>query len=219
MAKESFIIYKSFYEPIKYLNNEQLGKLFRTIFEYQINKTENVDDDIRMAFEFFKNQFRLDDEKYKKIVERNKLNGKKGGRPKNPEEPKKPTGLFENPEEPKKADNDNENETDNKNVNINNNNINNIYELVENNFGRTLSPLEIEQIDYWLEEYEPELLKHAIKIAVLNNAKNFNYVRGILNNWKSKGIKTLNEVLEPKIEKENDEIIEIPDYDWLNEEG
>ena len=107
----------------------------------------------------------------------------------------------------------------NKDNNINNNTNNNIYELVENNFGRILSPMEIEQINYWLEEYEPELLKHAIKIAVLNNAKNFNYVRGILNNWKSKGIKTLNEVLEPKIEKENDEIIEIPDYDWLNEEG
>ena len=47
------------------------------------------------------------------IVERNKSNGSKGGRPKseNPKEPKEPTkltGLFGNPKEPTKPDNDNE---------------------------------------------------------------------------------------------------------------
>ena len=135
MGKESFIIYKSFYEPLKMLTDEQLGRLFRAIFEYQINNKEEVEDDIKMAFEFFKNQFRIDEKKYNVIVERNKRNGAKGGRPlKNKDKnPKNPVGFQKsetnpkNPMGPKKPDNenDNENENDNVNVNVTNNNINN----------------------------------------------------------------------------------------------
>lgn len=118
MNKESFLIYKSFYEPIKFFNDEQLGRLFRAIFEYQISQNENVDNDIRIAFEFFKNQFRLDNLKYEKICERNKKNGLKGGRPKkNEENPKNPMDIIK----PKKADNDNDN--DNVNEKDNDNNI------------------------------------------------------------------------------------------------
>ena len=35
--RQSFIIYKNFYEPIKHLNNTDLGKLFRAIFEYNLS--------------------------------------------------------------------------------------------------------------------------------------------------------------------------------------
>lgn len=116
MNKESFLIYKSFYEPIKYLSNEQLGRLLRAIFEYQINGNLDIDEDIKMAFEFFKNQFRIDDIKYQKKVEANRENGKKGGRPKKTQNnPKNPVGKIK----PKKADNDN----DNDNVNVNDNDI------------------------------------------------------------------------------------------------
>lgn len=118
MDKESFLIYKSFYEPIKYLSNEKLGKLFRAIFEYQINDIVYIDEDIRMAFEFFKNQFRIDDEKYQKRIEANRENGKKGGRPKKTQDNQKnPMGKIK----PKKADNDNDN--DNVNDNDNGNDI------------------------------------------------------------------------------------------------
>ena len=40
------------------------------------------------------------------------MNGEKGGRPKNPKEPKKPNGLFGNPKEPKKPDTDTDTDTD-----------------------------------------------------------------------------------------------------------
>lgn len=116
MAKESFVLYKSFYGPIEDLTDQQLGKLLRSIFQYQINGDENVDQDILMVFKFFKNQFRLDEEKYKRVVNRNKLNGSEGGRPK---KPKKATGLFENPKKPlgylgaKKPDNEKDNVNEN----------------------------------------------------------------------------------------------------------
>lgn len=200
MNKESFLIYKSFYEPIKFLDDEKLGKLFRAIFEYQINKIECQDMEIRMAFEFFKNQFRLDDEKYQKIVERNKENGKKGGRPKqNEENPKNPVGL----KKPKKADNDNDNEKDNDN-----DTTTDIYTYLENNFARTLSPIEIDKISQWLSLYENDIIKYAIELSVLNGKKTFNYVEGILKNWKGHNFNSLDEILEhEKSKNKNNKII------------
>ena len=108
--KESFVIYKAFYEPISELSDEQLGELFRCIFLYQLKGIEpNTTSQIYMAFQFFKNQFRLDDAKYLKVVNRNKINGLNGGRPKTQNNPKNPVGFSK----PKKADNDNEKDNDN----------------------------------------------------------------------------------------------------------
>lgn len=129
--KESFLLYKSFYEPIKELSDEELGQLLRVIFNFQINPNNPVGFDIKpsvkMAFEFFKNQFRLDDLKYQNIVERNRANGQKGGRPRKSEDtqdnPENPVGL----EKPKKADNDNENEKDNENDNEKENDFNTLF--------------------------------------------------------------------------------------------
>lgn len=118
-GKEGFVLYKGFWAPIEALDNDALGRLFRALYEYQLHGTIETDPDIKMAFMFFLNQFKVDEKKYQKIVERNRGNGKKGGRPKkNPDEPKKPNGLFGNPEnpknpsEPKKADKDKDKDKD-----------------------------------------------------------------------------------------------------------
>ena len=76
-SSESFLIYKSFYAPISKMSNEQLGRLFRAIFEYQINGREDVDDDLQMAFGFFINQFWIDEQKYQVKVEKLKNNANK----------------------------------------------------------------------------------------------------------------------------------------------
>ena len=81
MGKESFIIYSSFYKPISILSDKQLGRLFRAIFSYQLGEVVNVEDDIRMAFEFFKNQFEIDESKYQAKIMRDIENGRKGGNP------------------------------------------------------------------------------------------------------------------------------------------
>jgi hypothetical protein len=79
MNKEGFVIYKSFYKPISRLSDKQLGRLFRAIFEYNISGVVSVEGDIEMAFEFFKNQFDIDEGKYQSKVERNRENGRRGG--------------------------------------------------------------------------------------------------------------------------------------------
>jgi len=117
--KESFLIYKSLYGPLKTLSLEEKGLLFEAIFTYQI---EGVVPDLppvlNMAFQFVKDQFDRDDNKYNEKCERNHRNGSKGGRPgdetnnpENPAKPNKPTGLKStqsnptnpfNPTKPKK---------------------------------------------------------------------------------------------------------------------
>lgn len=80
--KDSFIIYTSFYEPIKSLSDKQLGRIFRALFDYRLENEVQVEDDIKMAFLFFKNQMDIDERKYNNKVETNKQNGSKGGAPK-----------------------------------------------------------------------------------------------------------------------------------------
>ena len=117
-TRPSFLIYKSFYKPIKILSNEDKGKLFKAIFEYQTQDFDGseqvIEPEIQMAFEFFKNQFELDNKKWKKQVKAQSANGKKGGRPKKssrsgkqlenkPTEPKETHGFLGNPTKPKKG--------------------------------------------------------------------------------------------------------------------
>ena len=142
MAKNSFVIYHNYRDTLEDLTNEQVGELFRAIFDYEIDKKEpNFNGELKIAFRFIKKDLDLNSDKYESICERNRMNGLKGGRPKNPKNPNGFSKTQENPEKPKKADNDNEydNDYDNeygydddyileskkerKNKEINNNNI------------------------------------------------------------------------------------------------
>ncbi len=100
--KKSFLLFNDLKEPIKSLSDEDAGKLFKTILEYQnggiIQEPEGM---AGVAFTFIKQQIDRSSEHYDLICERNRINGAKGGRPKNPVEPKEPSGFFGNPVEPK----------------------------------------------------------------------------------------------------------------------
>ena len=69
-----------------------------------------------------------------------------------------------------------------------------IYKYIEDNFGRFISPIEKEKLDSWLLLFPEDVLKYAIELSVLQNKKTFSYFEGILNNWKSCGYKTLQEI-------------------------
>lgn len=103
----------------------------------------------------------------------------------------------------------------------------NIYEYIEKNFGRPISPVEYEKINTWLSLYAEEIIEHAVAISVMNSKKTFNYVEGILKTWKGKNLTTLNEILEDerqfdrlKYNRNNqgkDLSEPLFDYDWLND--
>ena len=108
-----------------------------------------------------------------------------------------------------------------------NSNTTTIYEYVEQNFGRPLSPTEVQKIESWLLSYEPDIIKYAIEIATLNNKRTFNYVNGILKNWKTAGYKALQEIKDNEINKKEDKPMTkeeketmdfVNNYDWLEDE-
>ena len=80
----------------KHLTADQFGRLMSALFALDDGEDPEVDDDIALAFDFMSLQQRLDKEKYDKIVERNRKNGAKGGRPKKNKNPKNPDGYFKN---------------------------------------------------------------------------------------------------------------------------
>src|SRR5690625_362721 len=68
-----------------------------------------------------------------------------------------------------------------------------IFILFEQEFGRPLSPFEIETINAWLDEDDmsPALIKAALRESVLMGKLNFKYIDRILREWKRKGIHTV----------------------------
>lgn len=103
----------------------------------------------------------------------------------------------------------------------------NIFEIVEKEFGRTLSPIEYEIIKAWLDNgMDEELIKEAIKEATYNGVSNLRYIDKILYEWGKNGIKTVSDVVDNRNkrakarEKETSDvdIDEIVDWDWFDDE-
>lgn len=101
----------------------------------------------------------------------------------------------------------------------------NIYNLFENEFGRTLSPMEYEIINSWINnDYSEEIIKLALMEATYNGVSNLRYIDKIIYEWGKKGIKTKEDVLNNRKQFKNNKSEQKPnsklfDYDWLNDES
>ncbi len=73
-----------------------------------------------------------------------------------------------------------------------------VCQAFEKEFGRLLSPMEIEQVNLWLDDSDgrPELILEALKRAVLLGKHNFKYIDSILLEWQKNNLKTITDVLE-----------------------
>ena len=91
-----------------------------------------------------------------------------------------------------------------------------IYEVIETELGRTLSPIECETISGWLNSnISEELIKEALKEAILNGVHNLKYIDRILFEWNKKGYKKASDV--KKKTKKDIPSKELFEYDWLDE--
>ena len=68
-----------------------------------------------------------------------------------------------------------------------------LFTFIENNFGRTLNPIEYEEVSK-LEDNE--LTRYAIRQAILNNAYSLKYIKSILKNYEAKNITTVQQAQE-----------------------
>lgn len=112
---------------------------------------------------------------------------------------------------------------------VNNNKVedSNIFEIVEKEFGRTLSPIEYEIIKAWLDnQFSEDLIKEAIKEATFNGVSNLRYIDKILYEWGKNGINTVKDVEESRKKratKKKDELaddidLEMVDWNWFDED-
>ncbi|HLG27572.1 MAG TPA: DnaD domain-containing protein [Paenisporosarcina sp.] len=71
-----------------------------------------------------------------------------------------------------------------------------IFRLFEQEFGRLLSPMESETIGMWIDQDQqsPELIRAALKEAVLAQKMSLRYIDRILFEWKKKNVKTMKDV-------------------------
>ncbi|GAB3065435.1 phage replisome organizer N-terminal domain-containing protein [Salinicoccus sesuvii] len=64
---------------------------------------------------------------------------------------------------------------------------------VELGFG-AINAFKAEQITEWLKIFEPDVVIKSLEVASNNNKATMNYVNGILNNWKQRGLTTIDKV-------------------------
>lgn len=102
-------------------------------------------------------------------------------------------------------------ENRNKDIDIDNIVVVDIFSYIEENFGYTISPTTYQNIIDWQKVFNDDIIKYAIDKSCNANARNWNYVDGILKSWKSKGFKTLEECKNEKIKNNKPP-------EWLNKE-
>jgi hypothetical protein len=100
--KKSFVAYCDWEETFEELSDEEAGKLVKHLFKYVNDKNPETSDKLtKMCFIPIKQSLKRDLKKYETYIEKQSVNGRKGGRPKNPTLSEITQPLIE---EPKKAD-------------------------------------------------------------------------------------------------------------------
>lgn len=182
MARDSFIFYRSFYEAIKEVNESEQLQIYKAISIYALEQEEiELIGVAKAIFSLVKPQLDANYEKYK--------NGKQKKSKIGADNKQKKSKIGTNV-------NDNENVNENENVNDNNNagdscvdGLQDIIDFYNNNIG-IVTPYGLEVLNDYAKEMQTELVILAMKKAVEANKRTIQYIKGILNNWAKKGIKT-----------------------------
>lgn len=103
-----------------------------------------------------------------------------------------------------------------------------VFEIIEKEFGRTLSPIEIEIIKTWLDNnFSEDLIKEALKEATFNGVSNLRYIDKILYEWAKSGINTVEAVEEKRkkrksstksVDKDSDIDLDTIEWNWFDED-
>lgn len=183
MAVKSFAFYSEYYELITLLNEEEQKELSLAILNYMFeDKKPNLNAN---QMKIFKN--------LKRPLDKSKLKSKATSN-RNQNEIKIESNENQNDIKLKSNENQNKNTSDvivNVNVNVN---VNNIIKFIEDNFNRTISSYEYEQIQLLVSKYSNEIVLYAFQKTLDAGKKSLNYTKGILKNWEQDNLKTLEEI-------------------------
>ena len=84
------------------------------------------------------------------------------------------------------------------------NQLKDLVETFQQELGRLLTPFEIEDLTKTLKEdgTSADLIKEALREAVLNGKANWKYIQAILRNWRHEGIKSVAQIEAKRAERE-----------------
>lgn len=183
MARDSFIFYRSFYDAINELPKENQADTYSAIAKYALDQEETELTGISKAiFSLVKPQL---DANYKKYE-----NGKqkKSKTEANNKQKRSKTGTNVNVNV-----NENVNDNENANVNVSDSRVDGlqkIFDFYQENIG-LITPYGTEILQDYEKEMPADLIILAMKKAVESNKRTIQYIKGILNNWSKKGVKTV----------------------------
>lgn len=103
--KESMVIPRSLLTATNRLSMTEKGEVLDAIMRYGFDGEEYSGDSVVVAviFDLTKSYIDENNKRYDAVVERNRNNGKKGGRPKSTKNPEKPNKTQQNPDEPRRT--------------------------------------------------------------------------------------------------------------------
>lgn len=116
ISNKSFILHKDSLSVLNKLSDEQSGKLFKAILDYQTQNILPDDNLISIIFEPFLNQFKRDAEKYENTCQARKKAGSKGGKQKvaNASKSKQKVANLADSDSKNKSESDSKKESDNE---------------------------------------------------------------------------------------------------------
>ena len=206
--KDSYIMHCDYENHFELLTDAELGRLIRDVNNYvkngvlpQYTKEDRV---LNMAFSFMKTNIDIETEKYIKKCEKNRENGRRGGRPRNPE---KPNGFEENPQETKKADTETDTDT-------------------ETNIKKSVCDKSARAKEFYCHlgsDYKSESCFYCMKKQICPNKEStefrLNHRNETFDEWNKRHEDYREQLIEDLKSRGKDPDIELIDYDWLNEDN
>lgn len=184
-------MYFSYLEPLADLTDEEVGRVFRAILKYGVDKTiPDLSPSEKMAFSFMKTNFDRDAAAYDAKVEKKRENGKKGGAPignqnarKQPKQPKQPK------EEEEKEDEEDEEEesSSSKEEGVVLTTMTTLIEEYEGAYG-TATPVIRRSLGSYVESLGPELVSKVIEVTAQAGGQKWPYLAKSLEECKRKGM-------------------------------
>lgn len=205
MKVKSFTLYADNYELIDNLPEEAKAKVLVAISDYMFKDIEPSLNG--MSYAIFIN--------LKRILDKSKMKSKAGSKTKQNENK---TKSKQNQNEIKTKSNEEQNKNKketNQDVIVN---VNVIVNFIENNFNRTISSYEYEQIEILVEEYSSEIVLYAFQKTLEANKTSLNYTKAILKNWKEDKLDTLEKIKSSETKKNKKTVPGWMDKEITNQE-
>lgn len=184
-------MYFSYLEPLADLTDEEVGRVFRAILKYGVDKTiPDLSPSEKMAFSFMKTNFDRDAAAYDAKVEKKRENGKKGGAPvgnQNARKQKQPKQPKEEEKEEEETNKKEESSSSKEEGVVLTTTMTTLIESYEGAYG-TATPVIRRSLGSYVESLGPELVSKVIEVTAQAGGQKWPYLAKSLEECKRKGM-------------------------------